>query len=291
MRDYTLYDNNLFLDKIFPIVVAKSVTLNLGSAFDRHWHSQLEIIIVLEGKGALECDSNILQVKPDDMFIINSNQMHWMSCSYAPFKYYYIIIDTSLLKSDCNGSCEQKYITPIFNNLILFDNYIPNTSPVLACFKELISEFERKDIGYELYIKSLIYKSLSLLLRENVDRVMTQTELKIKIRSLTNLQKVFEYIDKNYTEDIDINQLVKISCFSLYHFYHIFKKYTGKTVSEYINYIRIEKAEQLLKNTDMQITEIAMAIGFNNTNYFCRLFRKYRGMSPTEIRKFINTKL
>ena len=286
MKDYTLYDTDLFLDKFFPLVVVKHDVSDRGSAFDRHWHSQLEIIVVLDGKGTIECDSNIFQVKPGDTFIINSNQMHWMSCSEVPFSYYYIIVDTSLLKSDCNGSCEQRYITPIFNSLILFENYIPDTSPVSACFKELISEFERMEIGYELYIKSLIYKSLSLLLRGNVDRVMTQKELEIKLRSLTRLKKVIEYIDKHYAEDIDVNYLVSISCFSFYHFYHIFKKLTGKTVSEYINCLRIEKAENLLKNTEMQIIDIAMATGFNNTNYFCRTFRKFRGLSPTEVRKF-----
>ena len=85
-------------------------------------------------------------------------------------------------------------------------------------------------------------------------------------------------------EKITIDQLTAITCLSRDHFSHLFKKLTGRSVNEYINGMRIDKAEMLIKNTDMNITEIAMATGFNDANYFSRIFRKYKKTPPSAAR-------
>jgi AraC-like DNA-binding protein len=54
---------------------------------------------------------------------------------------------------------------------------------------------------------------------------------------------------------------------------------------EYINYLRMNKAASLLIDSDLNISEIAMTIGFDDSNYFSRLFKKYKKMSPSEMRK------
>lgn len=71
---------------------------------------------------------------------------------------------------------------------------------------------------------------------------------------------------------------------SKYHFCHLFKEATGKTVVQYINDVRLDKAYHLLKNTDMNITQISMSVGFNDMNYFSRLFRKYKNVPPSKVR-------
>lgn len=67
----------------------------------------------------------------------------------------------------------------------------------------------------------------------------------------------------------------------------LFQKETGQPFNEYINQFRMEKAKQLLLNTNLTATEISKKIGFNDSNYFFRLFKKYMGVSPSELRKYV----
>mgnify|MGYP000329186003 CR=1 FL=1 len=64
-----------------------------------------------------------------------------------------------------------------------------------------------------------------------------------------------------------------------------FKKYTGKTCIQFIKNYRLEKAYNLLKNTDLPVTQISFDVGFSNVSYFCKNFREYCGCSPEQYRK------
>jgi transcriptional regulator GlxA family with amidase domain len=111
------------------------------------------------------------------------------------------------------------------------------------------------------------------------------SEYNIRIKYLENLNSALKYIADNYLEDITTSQLAKIANFSEYYFSSVFKKTTGMTVKEYIHHFRINKAEILLKSTNMTISEVAINTGFNDINYFSRIFREYKQVSPTIYRK------
>jgi len=76
-----------------------------------------------------------------------------------------------------------------------------------------------------------------------------------------------------------------MSNISKYHFCRLFKQLTGKSAGDYICQLRINNALTLLRESDLNITEIAMASGFNDTNYFCRVFKKCQKSSPSKIRQ------
>lgn len=285
MKNYSLYEKTYLEDKGFPLGVTRFNCDECGSVFHAHWHEQLEILYFLEGKGVIECESKPIEVSSGDIIIINSNELHCGYCIEKPLVYHYIAVDSSLIKGSFEGNCEQKYITPIAQNLIMFCNKIRGNATTIQCIKGIVDEYENKEPGFELSIKSYVYRLLVLLLRNHVDRVLTQREYKTRIQNLERLNKVLDYIESSYAEDITIDQLTEITCLSSDHFSHLFKKLTGKGVNEYINSLRIDKAEMLLKNTGLNITEIAMTTGFNDANYFSRIFRKYKKVSPSAVRK------
>ena len=98
------------------------------------------------------------------------------------------------------------------------------------------------------------------------------------------LNEVVKFIHENFSEDIELNGIAERFNINMYHFCHIFKDFTGKTFKEYLNKVRVDKAEQLLINTDATIGEIAFLSGFNDSNYFSRKFRQLKGKSPREVR-------
>ena len=285
MKDYLLYEKASLGDLYFPVEVRRLRAHGSGLIFNSHWHEHMELLFFLEGRASIECSSYRYEVKPGDLIFINSNEVHTGYSTGNSLDYCCIMFDTPFLFGNPNGNCEQKYITPIAQNLVLFKNRISDDSKAVDCVRNILEESDGKSSGYELFIKSAIFQLLGILFRDHIGKVMAKKEVKIRILNLERLNKVLTHIENNYTEDVSIEHLAEMTCLSVYHFCHLFKHLTGKSVNKYINQIRVDKAVHLLKNTDMNITEIAMSTGFNDANYFSRMFHKHKQISPSAMRR------
>ena len=93
-----------------------------------------------------------------------------------------------------------------------------------------------------------------------------------------------EYIERHYTENFDLKELVQSSYLSQATMYRTFKKETGMTPVEYKNHLRIQKAKSMLRTEEYTINEIADFLGFDSIYYFCRVFKQLAKMSPTQYR-------
>ena len=96
---------------------------------------------------------------------------------------------------------------------------------------------------------------------------------------------VTEYIERHYTENIDLRQLLELSCLSQATLYRAFKKETGMTPVEYKNHIRIQQAKSMLRTEEYTINEISDFLGFDSIYYFSRIFRQFTSMSASEYRR------
>ena len=103
--------------------------------------------------------------------------------------------------------------------------------------------------------------------------------------TVENLKKVLQYIGEHYGSPIRLSELAELVNMNEQYFCRYFKKNIGKTITEYINVIRVEKAATALAETEDKIIDIAAACGFDNTGYFIRRFKKEKGMTPSEYRK------
>ena len=92
---------------------------------------------------------------------------------------------------------------------------------------------------------------------------------------------VIEFICKNHHKRISLDEIAKLSGYSKYHFCRIFKRLSEKTVIEYINTIRIEKAKELLKDSTLTIMEISYEVGFSHICHFNRNFKRIVGVTPS----------
>ena len=95
-----------------------------------------------------------------------------------------------------------------------------------------------------------------------------------------------DYIEKHLNEEITLDKIAQIACFSPFHFHRIFSTLTNETINAFIQRIRIEKAAQRLRNDeDVSISEIAYNCGFGCVAHFSRTFRKYFGLTAKEFRE------
>jgi len=99
------------------------------------------------------------------------------------------------------------------------------------------------------------------------------------------MRKVEDFVSQNYQNKISTAHLSKIFYMSESHFCRLFKKTVGISPIDYINEYRVGKAELLLQKTDLPIITIAAEVGFEDANYFSRVFRKIKKLSPSEYRR------
>ena len=101
------------------------------------------------------------------------------------------------------------------------------------------------------------------------------------------LQKALLYVQKHYKQRISVEELSDAAGVSVQHIIRLFRKHLGTTPVGYINRTKVLHAIDMLRNTELTVQEIAYELGFDNPNYFSRLFKKEEKMSPLDTRKRI----
>ena len=98
------------------------------------------------------------------------------------------------------------------------------------------------------------------------------------------IEEVCRYMNANYSENYPISQYAKMCNLSESRFSHLFKECTGSSPAKYILNIKIQRAKELLENTDLSILQISEIVGMQTQNYFSRVFKKHTGISPVKYR-------
>lgn len=112
-----------------------------------------------------------------------------------------------------------------------------------------------------------------------------------KHNSQAYVQFAKDYIDKHYAEEISLNDLADKAYINAAYLSSIFKESTGVNYTTYLTNVRIEKAKELLRNLDMNMSEIAEAVGYHNPRYFTRKFEENCGIKPSEYRRMYLRKI
>lgn len=102
------------------------------------------------------------------------------------------------------------------------------------------------------------------------------------------VQKVINYIDFNYQEDLSLKKIASLFSISPSYLSALFRKETGTTLTEYVNSKRIDVSVSLLNTSDFSIQNIAAQVGFLDVNYYTRIFKKQKGLSPSAYRNLVN---
>lgn len=96
--------------------------------------------------------------------------------------------------------------------------------------------------------------------------------------------RAIDYIKKNYDKPLSLNDMAKYLGLNKSYFSHLFKKETGKTYSQFVNQIRVEKSKELIVSTNLSLLDIALSVGYNNQNYYNMAFKKITGLTPLRYR-------
>lgn len=258
--------------KIYKRVFNKS---NIGCEF--HWHEQLEFYYVVTGGVKLLCNSETNWINSGETAFINWCEPH-KSLEFKDNTLFYVIqIDLASIAG------ENETINNFFNLLKSNCNKIPlkiiNNDLIYNCFTNLINEYIIKQQGYQLIILSEIIKILALIIRYNIDSNSKVNQLNLKL-----INKIFLFISSNYNKNFKLSNLADKLGISVQYMCKIFKQHTGTTIIKFINDVRCSRANSLILKGH-SITGAALSVGYNDVNYFSRVYKKIYGKSPSNFIK------
>lgn len=245
-----------------------------------HFHPEIELLYIVKGsmKNVLEGDAFVSM--PGDIVFFNSRVPH----------------DTASLEDGTVRNMVQFRIPSTFDGALRYLSYfLSRRGKDFFIFREGDEDYEElrshffdmlersKDVGAvaDCMLTSDIYFITSLLYR----RGFLEDEREFfDFGQLERLVPLFEYIDENFAEELSLERCAELLSLNKSYLCRIFRKATGMTVSDFINFVRVNKSEEMLSE-NKNLSEIAYAVGFSSLSYFHRTFKKYKSVSPSAYRK------
>lgn len=274
-----------------PVKISKEIVpKDKMSQVPMHLHDDIEILAGSTGVLRVSLDGETVDVKKGDIIIINRRVPHETESAVPYTTDIMIQFRIEKLRS---GEFENinKYLSLILENTGRRFVYLRGDELMTRELYEIITRLhrenceERKD--YEIFIKGYMEVLLGLLYRNGI---LNNIEDNYNKEAVKKIWPVIEYIDKNYQNKISLEQLSSTLNVNREYFCRIFKEATNITPVEYVNFVRIWKAENLLTTTSHSILEISMEVGFSSVSYFNRVFKKLKKVAPSAYRDILYAK-
>ncbi len=262
MKDVSLYEQVAPLEKNFPVKFG----IREGKCY-LHWHEHMELLYFLT-EGEVFCGEVTYTLNAGDLLVVNSGELH------ATYR----------------GSFYCMRLNPSFFADVHFDGVLITPHVVrderVEEYIRAIAEAKEGDVeGADLQIKGYAYLLVRhLLCSYRTDSLTAERALAEKNKA-SRVGEIVTYIGYNAHEPITTASLAAAFHMDEHYLCRLFKSQMGVPPGKYINAYRVEKAEALLRNTDLCITDVALAVGFDDASYFARIFKKQTGLTPREYKK------
>lgn len=151
------------------------------------------------------------------------------------------------------------------------------------CFETLGREMLVPAVGSPTMIEALALEIAVRVRRKYA--VNLPTELAKGGLAPWQLRQATEFLQDHLGDDVSIEELARITDLSRYHFMRAFKQSTGKTLVQTLIDLRVEKAREMLENTNLPVSEIAAQVGYDAPQAFARVFRRETGIAPSQYRR------
>lgn len=248
----------------------------LGSV-TKHWHSSLELLMVLEGNIIITVDGNTWKLKDEDVILINSNSIHEI---YSETGAVMIAVQ---IKLSLFNQFQSDLTSIIFDCNSATNPDFKRYANIRFAIASLIQANSYHSDGTDYLNYSLSYYLVSQLL-ENFKSNASET-LQKQQKYMERLTRIINYINEHYAENFSLSDLAAMENLSVPYLSQFFDKYMGVKFTQYYNSIKLEHAVSDLISTKDSIETIAMRNGFTESHAFIRTFKKQYQMLPSAFRK------
>ncbi len=216
--------------------------------------------------GANSC----LLINPNESILLPKNNSEQLVIQLSPN----LIIETATrLKLFRTGS-----------NL-LFSNISSTDKKLTLVLDQIQNELLESATGWREIVRSLVNQLVVQLLRSHLNLKRSE-ELELSRVGIVDrrLRRAIEFMHDNCGREISLAEIAASVFVSEFHFARLFKKLTGTSPHAYLASIRIQKAQKLLAETDLTLSEIGAQVGYNSQSHFTKIFREANGLTPLAFR-------
>ena len=254
-----------------------------------HWHDDTEFIRILSGQMRYNVNGVILDLKEGDGVFVNSGQMHFgFSDSEQECDFLCIILHPMLLASVF--PFEHDFVMPLIRNRKLPFLHLSRET---GWHREILSQLDllyqsRDQRTAPMCALSCFARIWTLLCEHAPEDNGKQNR---QGQDLMIVKNMVGFIQKNYRDKISLAEIAASGTVGQSKCCKLFARYFSQSPNEYLNHYRIDKSLDLLRNTDLSVTETALSVGFSNASYYAEVFRRYLGKSPREFRNSFRNSL
>lgn len=272
------------------------VLLNVGKAHhnaDWNWQNVrspfIRIFYAVEGEAILHLPQSDVVLRPRHLYIIPAYTLHSYEC-HGVFGHYYLHVYEGV-KDDLN--LQEVYDLPteveasdLTEQLFEYicqqqpDTQLPHADPSSydnsAQTMHYMERYRSMSLWEKMELRGAMLMIVSHFLRHATPHVWTHDD---------RMKQVLHHIHSHISESIDLEELSEIASVTKPYLIKLFKREFGYSPIQYINTKKVERAQLLLYTTNMSVKELAYTLGFNDQNYFIRMFRKVEGITPQEYRR------
>ena len=258
---------------------------NRGQSFQIpvHWHDELEIIYVKSGFLTVNISGENYIGKPGDAFVVSPGNLHFMGSQTGTVDYFTFLFPLKYIAFRSDDMLDDKLIEPLNSGHLMISPEIKDT--VKEQCEQLARVYAAEIDKSESKITGQIRKKIILL--QFIHELWKKGFIVENDTTGRNTveKEMVSYIQQNYMGKILLREFGEQFHLSEKYISRYFKEHFHITLSQYVTYLRLEHAKQMLQETDISVTEVAMQSGYQNISYFIRSFKKTYGVSPLKYRK------
>lgn len=258
---------------------------NAGRSFQIpvHWHDEFEIIYVRSGFLTVSISGESYIGKTGEAFVVSPGNLHLMGSQSGTVDYYTFLFPLKYISFRTDDMLDEKLLEPLNSGHLMICPRVKDTAKELC--EQLIEIYEAKNDESESKITTQVRTKIILL-----QFILEMWKKGFVIENDTSGRNTVEkemvsYIQQNFTGKISLREFGEQFHLSGKYISRYFKEHFHITLSQYVTYLRLEHAKQLLQDTDIPVTDVAMQSGYQNVSYFIRSFQKAYAVSPLKYRK------
>lgn len=258
---------------------------NAGRSFQIpvHWHDEFEIIYVRSGFLTVSISGESYIGKTGEAFVVSPGNLHLMGSQTGTVDYYTFLFPLKYISFRTDDMLDEKLLEPLNSGHLMICPRVKDTAKELC--EQLVEIYEAKKDESESKITTQVRTKIILL-----QFIFEMWKKGFVIENDTSGRNTVEkemvsYIQQNFTGKISLREFGEQFHLSEKYISRYFKEHFHITLSQYVTYLRLEHAKQLLQDTDIPVTDVAMQSGYQNVSYFIRSFQKAYAVSPLKYRK------
>lgn len=255
-----------------------------------HWHDEIEFQYVLKGHAYITCNEQNLYVSEGDIVFVNQGVRHFITPSEDGGGIFCcVVVHPSFILGYGQLELESKYISPVISSQTFCYLHITKNNVLYQQFllplNLLIALNTEHPVGYELLSKSYVLQLWKLIYDQlpAASPASHNTTARTANQDAYRVKQAILYIQEHFMDPVTLADISDAILVSKSECCRCFKRVTGLSPIEYLMRYRImESAKYMYRKTHESISEIAGIVGFNNTSYFNKVFKKTMGCTPTE---------